>query len=484
MARQKVPGRPGESGELPLRFSIGSRPSYSFVLTSEGLWLAAPGRNVVHAPLSPGVLGARPDEELSHFHLHDPAALREAIRGCVAQNGRAVRHAHLALDGILIRTMSLPIPFTPPREELDLAVRAEAERYRIFAGMEIACDFEILESSENGLTVLVAAAQRSEIDGILAVFDEAGVAIDSLEPAPIAAFRGLSVATEAADSAFVTAFPSHLHVVMRAEGGLHSWRTVPVAMDDLRAGAAGAVAEARMEVLRSLHDLGERLCYLADLPAPLVTSLEGTQDLAFQSLDRSQPEGGFATQGALRYRQEPGIFDFELRRDRLKPPPKPVSRGVGLPLAFAGVLIAGLLVNLWLSDRVKAREAATEALLQDISTMQTEILRPDPHKEGRETLRAARLRSESAAALLRHFQDETPHDAWIARSELTADSKLVLEGYALSRQSPLTMAEALRRVPSLNAIEIPVVAQEELQGQKVFRFRVLADFSPQGGPRL
>jgi hypothetical protein len=445
--------------------------------------MGAPGKPTVHAPLSAGVLGAQPDEELSHFHLHDPEALRAAIRSCVGQIGRSVRHAHLALDGLLIRTMSLPIPFTPPREELELAVRSEAERYRIFAGSEVACDFEILDSAESGLTVLVAAGQRPELDGIVEVFEGEGVTIDSIEPAPLAVFRGLAGEAELQDCGIVAAFPTHLHVVLREGGALHSWRALYVSAETLRAGDPSALAETRRELQRSLHDLGGGTCFLVDVPDPLMASLTETEGGAFQTLEHSSEVGGLAMRGALRFRQEPGPFAFDLRRDRSKPPPKPVSRGVGIPLAFAGVLILALVANLWLSERVKAREGATDALQAEMSAAQAQLARPDHDGAAREALRAALDRSESAATLFRLFQDETPHDAWISRTELTAQSTLLVEGYALSRQAPLILAEALRRSPTLADLVVPAVAEAELQGQKVYRFRIEAAFKPQGVPR-
>lgn len=443
--------------------------------------MGAPGRPTVHAPLRAGVLGAQPNEELSHFQLHDPAALRDAIRSCVAQFGRSVRHAHLALDGLLIRTMSLPIPFTPPREELELAVRSEAERYRIFAGSEVACDFEILESSERGLTVLVTAGRRPELDGVVKVFAEEGIALDSIEPAPLAVYRGLAAEVEPQACGIVAAFPSHLHVVYREKEALRSWRALYVSAESLRAGEPETVAETRLEVQRSLHDLGEASCFLVGVPEPLTARLSEMEGVAFRTLDHlPHDEGGLAMQGALRFHEASEGLAFDLRWDRLKPPPKPVSRGVGIPLAFAGVLIVAAIANLWLSERVKAVEAEADAFQAEISATQARLTQPARAEDSKVALREALKRSESAADLFRRFQAETPHDAWLTRTELSDKSALVVEGFALSRQSALILAKALRRAPSLTNLVLPEVAETDLLGHKVYRFQIEAALKPQG----
>lgn len=441
--------------------------------------MAAPGKPAAHVPLPAGIFGAHPEGAYPHFRVLDAEALRDAIRQGVAQLGRSPRRAHLALDGMLIRTMVLPIPFTPPRGELELAIRSEAERYRIFEGSEVACDFAILNSDDNGLSVLVAAAQRAELDAIVGAFAAEGLTLDRIEPAALAGFRG--VADEVPrDGGLIMAFPSQLHVLRQRAGKLVSWRALVVSEERLRRGEPALVAETTRDVLRSLHDLGDAACLLAGVPEALRLELREQGGLSAQVCAAGSDAGGFALAGALRLPQDAGEFAFDLLEDRLKPAKKPVSTPVGFLALFGGVLIAALLANLWLGDRVKAREAELETLQSEMAAVQAQLSRPDPGRASRETLRAGQLRSASAAELLRCFQDATPHDAWLSHAELTSESAVNLEGYALSRQSPLRMAEALREAPFLAGVEVPQVTETTLEGQRVYRFQIQAVFNPEG----
>ncbi len=467
-----------------LRNPFGSKARYSFVLTSDGLELGSPDPAVapIRVPLPPGVLGPDASGDLSSLQLHDPQALQEALAACLRQVGRPVRHAHLALDGMLIRTVTLPIPFVPPREELELAVRAEAERYRVFAGAEVASDFSLLDSDESALTVLLAAARRDDLDRVVEVFEGAGIAVSSVEPAPLALLRGLAAGGEAPQSCgVIAAFPQQIHVSSWEREALHSWRTLYVRASELRDGEPLAIAETTLELQRSLLTASLGRCFLVDVPEPLGDALTMPEGVTSQVLPSTTPEGGsVALRGALLYGPERGPFVFDLRPDRLKAPRPRVTRGVLIPLAFAMVLIAALGANVWLSDRVKAHEAAAERLQSEIQVLQAQLTAPDGRRESEEALREAMTRSEAVVALFRRFQDDTPHDVWLSRTALREGAGLTIEGYALSRQAPLLLAEALGRSRSLTGIEVPEVAEERWQGEPVYRFRLQAVFAPQG----
>ncbi|GEM_PF-4346668 len=469
------------------RLPFGARPRYSIVLTSEGLWLGSPDPGVptVHAPLPAGALGPRSAAELSSFRLHDPEALRVAIQSCLHQIGRPVRQAHLALEGLLIRTVTLPIPFVPPREELELAIRAEAERYRVFAGAEVACDFAQLDSEEGSLGVLLAACRREDLEAVVEVFEGLGLTISSVEPAQFAMLRGLWAEDhERQVCQIVTVFPQQIHVSFWDRETLRSWRTLYVQASRLREGEAAALAETRLELQRSLMDLHEGICYLVDAPAPLLELLEMPEGVTAQALEAFTPEGECVMmRGATLYGTEASLFAFDLRLDRLKPARPQVSRGVGIPLAFAAVLVVALVANLWLSEQVKHHERAAATLQAEIAAMQAELMRPDHAGEAEAAMRAAVTRTESVAALFRRFQEVTPHDVWLSETVLGADSSLAVEGYALSREAPLALAKMLGQSRSLSGIEVPEVTETDWQGGRVYRFRIQAAFSPQGAFR-
>lgn len=468
------------------RLPFALKPRHSIVLTSEGLWIgdSEPGAPVAHAPLAPGVLGARSPEDLSSLELHEPEALRAAIQTCLERLERPVRRAHLALDGLLLRTVTLPLPFVPPREELELAVRSEAERYRVFAGEEVACDFAMLDPTPGELSLLLAAGRRSAIDGIVAVFEASGISILTVEPAPLAVLRGLADRGDAPRACgLVAVFPQQLHLSVWEGPQLHSWRTLHVSASRLRDGDEATLFETRIDLQRSLVEHPLEIAYLLDAPEPLVAALSLPGGLVTQVLPPLASGESLAMAGARLYAPERGPFAFDVRHDRLKPQRPPVSRGVGIPLAFAGVLALGLAANLWLSERVKAHEGAAEQLQAEITLLQARMTRPDPGRETTETLREALSRSESVAALFRRFQDVTPHDVWLSKTALEAESKLVVEGYALSRTSPLAFARALGESRALAEIDVPELSEATWQDEPVYRFRIEAAFQPQGAFR-
>lgn len=469
------------------RIPFGHKPRHSIVLTSEGLWIGAPGLGapVAHAPLAPGILGARNPGDLSSLDLHEPELLREAVQACLGQLDRPVRRAHLALDGLLLRTVTLPLPFVPPREELELAVRSEAERYRVFAGEEVACDFAMLDPTPGGLTLLLAAARRTAIGGIVEVFERLGISILTVEPAPLAVLRGLAERGDAPrSSGLIAVFPQQLHLSVWEGETLHSWRTLHASASRLRDGDEETLLETRIDLQRSLVEHPLEIAYLLDAPDPLVAALSLPGGMETQVLPSLASSGeSLAMAGARLYAPERGPFVFDVRQDRLKPAKPPVSRGVGVPLAFAGVLTLGLAANLWLSERVKAHEDAAEQLQAEIEVLQARMTRPDPRRETTETLREALNRSESVATLFRRFQDATPHDVWLSKTELEAESRLVVEGYALSRTSPLALARALGESRALSEIDVPELAEATWQGEPVYRFRLEAAFRPQGAFR-
>ncbi len=467
-----------------IRIPFVPQPRYAVVLTSESLELGSPDPAVapVVVPLPPGVIGPDPSGDASSCELHDVEALRSALKSALAQLGRPVRQAHLALDGLLIRTVSLPIPFVPPREELELAVRSEAERYRVFAGAEVASDFTMLVPGEDELTVLLAAARRDYIDGVVEVFEGEGISVTSVEPVPFALLRGLATAGASQEACgMVTVFPRQIHVSTWTRDELQTWRTLYVEESALEDGEPVAIAETILELQRSLFSVASGTYFLVNVPAPLQEALLVPDTVALQPLEGTLPDGRTVSlRGALDYGPERGPFVFDLRPDRLKTPRPKVSRGVGLPLAFVAVLILALCANLWLSEQVKRHEAEAERLQAEIATMQAALSQPDSRGESEAALKEALRRSESVVALFQRFQDDTPHDVWLSRTSLGDDEHLVIEGFSLSRQGALNLAQALGQWRSLSDIEVPEVAEAEWEGERVYRFKLLATFVPQG----
>lgn len=465
-----------------MRWPIGNPTRYAFVLTSEGLELGAsdPGIRPVRVPLPEGVIA--PSAELSGFVLHDVEALKAALKECLQRFGRRVRRAHLALDGLLVRTLTLPIPFVPPPEELALAVRSEAERYRAFSGSEVASDFALLSSDDAELTVLLAAARREVIDQIVSVFEGERIAVASVEPAPLALLRALAERAQPQESfGLISVFPQQMHVSTWHGDALQNWRTLYTSAAALKDGDAVAIAEATLDLQRSLVSLGGGSWLLVGVPEPLREALPAPPGVSVETFAMGEAHEGSATlEGATRYGPEQGPFAFNLRHDRLKPPRPKVSRGVGIPMAFLAIFALALGLNVWLSKAAQRHEAEAARLQGEAEKLQAQLAAPDRRHESETALLEALDRSEAVVSLFKRFQDDTPHDVWLSRTILGSDSEVEIQGYALSQEGPLSLAEALGRSPSLSEIQVPELAEADWRGVPVYRFRLVATFTPQG----
>lgn len=459
---------------------------YTFVLTPEGLELAGGDESVppVCVPLPPGVMAPENESDPASCLLQDSDALRQAVREAVALLGRRVRRAHLALDGHLVRTVTLPIPFVPSQAELDLAVRSEAERYRVFAGAEVATDFSVLGSDEEGVTVLLAAVRRDNLERVAEAFAAERIAITSIEPASLAMLRGLAdLKTAPASEAvgLVQALPRQLHVSTWNGDALQTWRTLYVDSAALGAGDPVAIAEASLDLQRSLVSLGAAEWVLVGVPEALAAAMPLPPAQSPQTLEVRDARGVSLTmRGARRYGPAQRPFAFDLRRDRLKPERAPVSRAVWISAAFAAMLLVGLGIEGALTREARMHQGEADRLQAEIAAMQASLAPRETGADSEAVLREALTRSEAVVSLFGRFQEVTPHDVWLSRTTLDGKSQLVIEGYSLSQEGPLQLAQALGESRSLSAIAVPQLAEAEYEGERVHRFRLEAAFAPQG----
>lgn len=471
-----------------LRLGARSKPRHTFLLTAESLELVRHDdlSVVFQQPLAPGILGPRSASELSGYALLDPEGLREAIRACMQQAGRPFRRAHLALDGLLIRQVHLPLPYLPPEDELRTAVQSETERYMVFAGTEVAFDYALLEQEEGALSLLVAAGRKDYIHELMGVFQDVGVTISSLEPMPFALIRGLEAEWLAEESpcGLITLLPHQLQISSWAHGKLQQWRTLYLDAERMRQGDAQVLAEARIELQRSLMDSPPERWILVDAPEPLDEVLE----LHAATLRRHDVRvSGFyaeATRGASRHSAEAFPFAFDLLAERRSDRQGPSRAKVGVAAAGIGILIVALAANLVLTQRQKALSAQVQQLQGETEKLQAVLQAPDHRAEAHQATEAALLRTAGVGRLFGTLQEATPHDVWLVSSRLDADETLKVEGYSLSRTSPLSFAKALGHSPDLAEIQVPEVAVAELQGASVYRFRLEAAFRPQEASRL
>lgn len=466
-----------------------ARPSrakarHTFLLTADGLELVRHDDLgvVFRQPLAPGVLGPRSSSELSGYALLDPVALREAVRACMQQAGRPFRRAQLALDGLLIRQVHLPLPYLPPEEELRTAVQSETERYMVFAGTEVAFDYALLEQEPGALSLMVAAGRKDYISELLAVFQDEGVTITGLEPMPFALVRSLDEEwlTQETPCGLITLLPHQLQISAWSHGKLVQWRTLYLDAEAMRREDVLVLGEARVELQRSLMDAPPERWILVDAPEALeeVLELHGGMTVRRHAVRTS---GGYedVTRAASRRTAEAFPFGFDLLAERKAERQGPSKAKVGMVAVAIALLVLALGTNLFLSQRQQAILAQLEQLQADTERLQTEIQAPDRRAEAEQTRQEALRRTQGVGRLFRGIQEATPHDVWLESTRLDDEGTLKVEGYALSRTSPLAFAKSLGHARDLAKIEVPEVAEAERQGTRVYRFRLEAAFRPQ-----
>ena len=181
-------------------------------------------------------------------------ALSNAITQALASAGIAGRAVVACLPRRLVTMRFVRLPHAPP-EAMRGMVEFEAQQYVLFPLDDVILDYHVVTtpmdtaglSADDMDTVLLAAARRSLIDDIMAVFDRAGLELLQLS------VSALALAENARDSLEPTALidvePGELDVAVVADGQLLFTRASALDV----AGVRPEVAERRQveEVLRS-----------------------------------------------------------------------------------------------------------------------------------------------------------------------------------------------------------------------------------------
>jgi type IV pilus assembly protein PilM len=135
-----------------------------------------------------------PENALVDGAINDPAALANIIKAIKKNNNLLTDncHAALAAQNAILRFVPFPVM---PDEELQIAVKNEAEHYVPYPLEEVTLDFaKLTQYEEEGMArclVLLVVAQREYINQITGVFKEAGIQLDAVDIDTLAALNAL-----------------------------------------------------------------------------------------------------------------------------------------------------------------------------------------------------------------------------------------------------------------------------------------------------
>ncbi|GIX22432.1 MAG: fimbrial assembly protein [Gammaproteobacteria bacterium] len=102
----------------------------------------------------------------------------EAVRRAVKKSGTRAKHAVLAVSGASVITKKIQMPANMKEDELETAIRAEADQYIPYPLEEVFLDFDVLGEVPNNpdsVEVLLAAARSETVSTRTAVAELAGL---------------------------------------------------------------------------------------------------------------------------------------------------------------------------------------------------------------------------------------------------------------------------------------------------------------------
>lgn len=452
---------------------IATRPLISFTLTSRGLSALDPEGLSSYQAFEQPTFGPSSPEEPARFDLIDPKALKEAIEGCRRALGHGSKRARarLALDGGLLRQLHLPLTHVPAAAELRTAVLTELERYTIFHGTEVRFDCAVLSQDNQALGLLVAAFRRDLVDAIVSAFDGCGIELLNIEPAAVALQRAAFRA--GGPHGVILALPHSLDVSVWGEDRLKSWRRIYVDLGAIARAESEALGDARMELQRSLLDTGVTSWKLINVPEVLEEQFRLWPGLEFARLD-DRKETALA-RGAAEF----GSDEFPLNLNVLPAPRVKqrslTNRQLALIGAFAGILLVFMGASVLLDGQLRSVRTRMSRLDAETSHLQGMLTERRDTNIGSDVAHALLANTSSGAMLYRSLQDVIPADAWLTDTELRSDRRLRIQGYALSRSSPLELARALAALPRLQKVGMPKLQAETLGDRRVYRFEIDAE---------
>lgn len=344
--------------------------------------------------------------------------LVQAVRGALAAGGITATHVVTALPRRMVTLKYARLPHAPA-EHVRGMVELEAQQYVPFPMADAVIDHQVIVDDADDLTtVLIAAARRTMVAELMAVFDAAGLHVDSLS------VSALGLAEHAAGSvapvALVAIEPGEMEMAVVGGGRVLFTRAAALESD---AGGGGRDRQLASEVSRSL------IAYRNEFRAGQVTRVEVAGPEAESAAARE------VLANALQ-------ADVEPLRSALFPT-RPEDAGAyavaaGLALEAAGGGLSR--INLTPSERTERRQAVRRRFATGVALAVTAVVLV----VGAFATQAALTRQKAErSAMLRENQklrtvERALKEVRAEHSELVEDYNAVLSG--LGRRLPVVDA--------------------------------------------
>jgi type IV pilus assembly protein PilM len=178
--------------------------------------------------------------------VRDRSQVAAAIRRLWQKGGFKTVRVRLGVAGLRAITREMELPQLPP-DEIEAAVALQASEIVPFPVEQAAISSSVVSKSVNAegreqLRVLVAAAHRELVDGVVAAVEEAGLEPEAIDLQSAALFRAFTLPGGCTEPEAVVSVGAGLtHVVVHDGGTLEFVRTIAIGGDTVTKALASAL---------------------------------------------------------------------------------------------------------------------------------------------------------------------------------------------------------------------------------------------------
>jgi Tfp pilus assembly protein PilN len=451
------------------------------------------------------VVGVARGPALAVSESSDPRTTGRRLAEFLRQNRIKTRRAVAVLPARALTFRTLLLPPMPERE-LRQAAWGEVEGYVHLPPEEVLFGLVPLgevpgEEGTRRVQVLAAVASRRTLESYREAVLAAGLRLDTIEFAPVAALRSLflrgaltaddpvcAVIVGDGEGIIAVASEGRLRLLRTGEYALGRERIAEAILADLRASLR--YYETR---IRAGSTVGRIVAILDRETSPPIASAlsrefggmvefaEVPQGVVAEE-ELASPYLHAVAQGAALARAD-RVLVLPLRPvERLRP-----RRRVPLEQAFA---LLTLLVALGIGSgilRVNRELATSNGRLQEVRREAQELQAQLAARQ-----EEAAKQAKSAATVLRQVQalprppwsevlsalEQLPQGVWLTSLEAIGSENMALEGVSLSPGGVAAFLEQLARMPAFEQVVLRRAQEEELAGRGVVRFRIEATVRP------
>ena len=225
--------------------------------------------------------------------IRDRAEVAAAIRRLWRKGGFKTNRVRLGVAGLRAITREIELPPVPP-EEVDAAVSLQAEDIVPFPIERASVSSAVISRTEDGeglplIRVLVAAAHRDLIDGVVAAVEEAGLEPEAIDLDTAALSRAFTLSEGSSEPEAVVSVGAGLTMVVVHDGGtLQFVRTIDMGGDTI----TRAIASTLDLPIADAENVKRRL---AEPGIHDVTAVSTTSDIVQQLADEVRDSLRFYT---------------------------------------------------------------------------------------------------------------------------------------------------------------------------------------------